>query len=112
MEHLVALYMDPPRHLFFFDECPGIQILKRLTPDLQTEEMKIRLEEFEYIRNGTMDVFAFLSHIDGVVLAECRADHTEPGSSGRQPTILTSRQSGTRCRMEGLGTSTYNRLRQ
>lgn len=76
MEHLVALYMDPPRHLFFFDECPGIQILKRLTPDLQTEEMKIRLEEFEYIRNGTMDVFAFLSHTDGVVLAECRADHT------------------------------------
>ncbi len=76
MEHLVALYMHPPRHLFFFDECPGIQILKRLTPDLQTDEMKIRLEEFEYIRNGTMDVFAFLSNTDGVVLAECRADHT------------------------------------
>ena len=76
MEHLVALYLDPPRHLFFFDECPGIQILKRLTPHLQTQEMKIRLEEFEYIRNGTMDVFAFLSNSDGSVMAKCRADHT------------------------------------
>jgi len=75
MEHLVALYMSPPRYLFFFDECPGIQILKRLTPDLRTEEMKKRLEEFEYIRNGTMDVFAFLNHANGKVHAECYGDH-------------------------------------
>lgn len=75
MEHLVAMYMNPPRNLFFFDECPGIQILKRLTPDLQTEEMKKRLEEFEYIRNGTMDVFAFLNHADGKVYAECHGNH-------------------------------------
>ena len=76
MEHLVALYRTPPRHLFFFDECPGIQILKRLTPDLRTESMSQRLEEFEYIRNGTLDVFAFLRHDDGTVALECHADHT------------------------------------
>jgi len=76
MEHLVALYRHPPSHLFFFDECPGIQILKRLTPDLRTEEMKRRLEEFEYIRNGTMDLFAFLDNADGRVYAECHGDHT------------------------------------
>ena len=76
MEHLVGLYNSPPRHLFFFDECPGIQILKRLTPDLRTESMKQRLEEFEYIRNGTLDVFAFLRHDDGTVTLECHADHT------------------------------------
>ena len=76
MEHLVALYRRPPRHLFFFDECPGIQVLKRLTPDLRTESMKQRLEEFEYIRNGTLDVFAFLHHADGKVALECHADHT------------------------------------
>lgn len=75
MEHLVALYMHPPKNLFFFDECPGIQILKRLTPDMQTDEMKIRLEEFEYIRNGTMDVFAFLNNADGKIYAECHGDH-------------------------------------
>ncbi len=75
MEHLLRLYADPPRYLFFFDECPGIQVLKRLTPDLQTEQMKLRLEEFEYIRNGTIDVFAFLNHSDGTVHAECHGNH-------------------------------------
>lgn len=75
MEHLVNLFMNPPRNLFFFDECPGIQILKRLLPDLQTDTMKKRLEEFEYIRNGTMNVLAYLRHCDGKVYAECHADH-------------------------------------
>jgi transposase len=76
MEHLVALYRNPPRHLFFFDECPGIQVLKRLMPDLQTDTMKQRLEEFEYIRNGTLDVFAFLNHADGKVALEFHAEHS------------------------------------
>ena len=76
MEHLVALYKNPPRHLFFFDECPGIQVLKRLTPDLRTKSMSQRLEEFEYIRNGTLDVFAFLHHDNGTVALECHANHT------------------------------------
>lgn len=76
MEHLVELYTNSPRHLFFFDECPGIQVLKRLTPDLRTESVRQRLEEFEYIRNGTLDLFAFLRHDDGTVALECHADHT------------------------------------
>lgn len=75
MEHLLALYHNPPPNLFFFDECPGIQVLKRLTPDLRTDKMRLRLEEFEYIRNGTMDVFAFLSNGNGKVFAECHASH-------------------------------------
>jgi transposase len=76
MAHLVALYEKPPSQLFFFDECPGIQVLSRLVPDMQTDSMKQRLEEFEYIRNGTLDVFAFLNHADGKVTLECHADHT------------------------------------
>ncbi|MDX2312439.1 MAG: IS630 family transposase [Gammaproteobacteria bacterium] len=75
MEHLDDRYRNPPANLFFFDECPGIQILKRLTPDLQTEAMRKRLEEFEYIRHGTLDVLAFLQHADGKVHIECQADH-------------------------------------
>lgn len=76
MEHLIALFLNPPPHLFFFDECPGIQVLSRLVPSLQTEATRKRLEDFEYIRNGTLDVFAFLRHADGKVYVECRADHT------------------------------------
>ena len=75
MEHLLGLYRSPPQNLIFFDECPGIQILKRLTPDLQTDETRKRLEEFEYIRHGTLDVFAFLHHADGQVYIECQANH-------------------------------------
>jgi len=75
MEHLLALYRQPPANLFFFDECPGIQILKRLTPDMQSDGMCKRLEEFEYIRNGTMDVLAFLNHADGKVQLTCCSDH-------------------------------------
>lgn len=75
MEHLIRLYRKPPSNLFFFDECPGIQILKRLIPDIRTDSMKKRLEEFEYIRNGTMNVLAFFNYADGKVYAECRADH-------------------------------------
>lgn len=75
MQHLVDLFAQPPRHLFFFDECPGIQVIKRLVPDLQTDTMRQRLEEFEYIRNGTLDVLAFLDNTDGKVTLECHAEH-------------------------------------
>jgi transposase len=75
MNHLIDLYLNPPRNLFFFDECPGIQILKRLTPDIRTDETAKILEEFEYIRNGTMNVLAFFNYADGKVYAECKADH-------------------------------------
>lgn len=75
-EHLLALYFNPPPYLFFFDECPGIQVLKRLVADLRSDNTKKRLKEFEYIRNGTLDVFAFLEHTSGKVMVECQADHT------------------------------------
>jgi len=75
MEHLLELYATPPEHLFFFDECPGIQILTRTAPDMTTEEKKRWLVEFEYNRNGTIDVLAFLEHKTGKVFAKCTYDH-------------------------------------
>lgn len=42
---------------------------------MQTEETRKRIEEFEYIRNGTMDVFAFFNYADGKIYAECRCNH-------------------------------------
>lgn len=76
MNHIIALYFNPPEHLYCFDECPGIQVLQRLAPDLQTEKMKMRLEEFEYIRNGTIDLLAFFSVNTGKAYAEFRSNHT------------------------------------
>lgn len=80
MEHLIALYLSDVENLFCFDECPGIQILQRLAPDARPgdEDAASRwLSEFEYIRNGTMDVFAFLEVGTGKVNAECHGDHTK-----------------------------------
>ena len=77
MDRLICLYSNPPENLYCFDECPGIQVLQRLSPDLRTGQMKMRLEEFEYIRNGTVDVFAFYSVNTGKVHVECRPDHTK-----------------------------------
>lgn len=75
MEHIIELYHNPPPNLYCFDESPGIQVLQRLVPDIQTEETKIRLEEFEYIRNGTTDLFACLEVSTGKVTAECNSCH-------------------------------------
>lgn len=80
MERLINLYFSNTKYLFCFDECPGIQILRRLAPDarpLETEAALKWLSEFEYIRNGTMDVFAFLEVGTGKVRAECHRDHTK-----------------------------------
>jgi transposase len=76
MKRIISLYFNQPKYLFSFDECPGIQVLQRLAPHLRTEETMKRLEEFEYIRNGTIDVFAFLRVKSGKVFAECKANHT------------------------------------
>lgn len=75
MEHLISLYLTPPKNLYCFDECPGIQVLQRLAQDMRTEKTKISLEEFEYIRHGTMDVMAFLEVSSGKASVECRSNH-------------------------------------
>ena len=82
MEHIIALYLNPPPNLFCFDECPGIQVLRRLAPDQRTEETKVRLEEFEYIRNGTIDLLACLEVATGKVFAECHPGHDSETLSG------------------------------
>ena len=78
MEHLIDLYKNPPEHLFCFDECPGIQILKRLTPDMHPGDeggMLKWINEFEYIRNGTTDLFAFLDVNAGTIKTAFHANH-------------------------------------
>lgn len=81
MEHLLALRRNPPEHLFFFDECPGIHVRQRLSPSILStmseEKAVLWLEEFEYIRNGTLDVVAFLDNKSGEIYAQCRSDHTQ-----------------------------------
>jgi len=79
MEHLIELKNSSPEHLYYFDESPGIQVLQRLAPTIlagkSETEVRVWLKEFEYIRNGTVDLFAFQNSANGQVYCECRADH-------------------------------------
>ncbi len=79
MDHILYLRKNPPKNLFSFDECSGIQVLLRLAQDLFMSKSKDRislwLEEFEYIRNGTVDLLAFLDVNSGDVSCRCYATH-------------------------------------
>ncbi len=75
MQPIIELNCNPPEHLFYFDECPGIQALARVDAELPPGEKLIRIRGFDYKRNGTSDVMAFLEARTGQVFARCTANH-------------------------------------
>lgn len=77
MPLIVDLYLHPPKYLFSFDECPGIQALKKVAPPLPPGEGKAgyRYSEPNHSRNGTVDLFAFLDVNTGKVFGECTENH-------------------------------------
>jgi len=75
MEHVIGLYSNPPRNLYCFDECTCIQALKRLTPTLPPAPNQPALEDFDYRRNGTTDLLAFLNPATGKVYGQCTENH-------------------------------------
>ena len=76
MDHIIGLYLDPPEHLFCFDECTGIQAIERLTPIFPPTVGHPLAKEFQYRRHGTTDVMAFLEPSTGDVFCRCTNDHT------------------------------------
>ena len=75
MEHIIGLYLNPPEYLFCFDECTGIQATSRLAPDLPVSTGNPSTREFEYRRNGTTDLIAFLRPQTGDVFLRCTKNH-------------------------------------
>jgi len=75
MEHVIGIYSDPPKNLYCFDECTCIQALKRLTPTLPPGPNQPALEDFDYHRNGTTDLLAFLNPTTGKVYGSCAENH-------------------------------------
>lgn len=75
MEHITTLYLNPPPLLFCFDECTCIQALKRLSPDLPVTHNQPLLEDFDYQRNGTTELLAFLNPASGEIYGQCAPDH-------------------------------------
>jgi len=78
MAEIIALYLPPPRpsRVLCLDEKTGIQALERLPPTLPPRPGLVEYQEFEYIRHGTVNLFAAFEVGTGKVFAQCYQRHT------------------------------------
>jgi transposase len=74
---IVGLYMNPPDHavVFAVDEKSQIQALQRGQPILPMDFGQPERRTHNYIRHGTLDLFAALNVATGEVVARCKRRH-------------------------------------
>ena len=74
---VVGLYMNPPANavVFAVDEKSQIQALERAQPILPMDIGQPERQTHNYLRNGTLDLFAALNVATGEVLARCKQHH-------------------------------------
>lgn len=74
---VVGLYMNPPTNavVFALDEKSQIQALERAQPILPMDIGQPERQTHNYIRNGTLDLFAALNVATGEVIARCKQQH-------------------------------------
>jgi transposase len=74
---IVGLYMSPPDHavVFSFDEKPQIQALERAQPILPMDLGSPERQTQNYLRHGTLDLFAALNVATGQVIAQTKNQH-------------------------------------
>ena len=74
---VVGLYMNPPTNavVFSFDEKPQIQALQRAQPILPMDLGQPERRTHNYLRHGTLDLFAALNVATGEVLTRCTQQH-------------------------------------
>lgn len=74
---VVGLYMNPPDNavVFSFDEKTQIQALERAQPILPMDIGQPERQTHNYVRHGTVELFAALNVATGEVLARCKQKH-------------------------------------
>ena len=74
---VVGLYLNPPHNavVFSFDETSQIQALERAQPILPLDIGQPERRTHNYLRNGTLDLFAAINIATGQVLARCKKQH-------------------------------------
>lgn len=74
---IVGLYMNPPDNaaVFSFDEKSQIQALERAQPILPMDLGQPERRTHNYVRHGTLDLFAALNVATGKVIARCKRQH-------------------------------------
>jgi transposase len=74
---IVGLYLNPPDNavVFSFDEKPQIQALERAQPILPMDLGQPERQTHNYLRHGTLDLFAALNIATGKVIAKTKKQH-------------------------------------
>ena len=74
---VVGLYMNPPDHavVISFDEKSQIQALERAQPILPMDIGNPERQTHNYVRHGTLDLFAALNVASGKVIAAYKKQH-------------------------------------
>lgn len=75
---IIGLYLNPPERALVLccDEKSQCQALERTQPGLPLGVGHIRTETHDYIRHGTVTLFAALSYLDGKVFSQTQGRHT------------------------------------
>lgn len=75
---IIGLYMNPPQHaaVFCIDEKTAIQALDRRDPILPLSPGRAERHGFEYVRNGTLSLYAAFDTKTGEVLGKTVRRHT------------------------------------
>jgi transposase len=75
---VIGLYLNPPEKALVLccDEKSQCQALERTQPGLPLGVGHIRTQTHDYIRHGTVTLFAALSYLDGKILSQTKRRHT------------------------------------
>ena len=75
---IIGLYLKPPEHavVFCVDEKTAIQALDRRDPVLPMSPGRAERHGFEYVRNGTLSLYAALETKTGAVIGKTAERHT------------------------------------
>jgi len=75
---IIGLYVNPPQHaaVFSVDEKTAIQALDRTVPVLPLSPGRAERHGFEYVRHGTLSLYAALNTKTGEVLGKTVPRHT------------------------------------
>jgi len=77
---IIGLYLTPPKHavVFCIDEKTALQALDRTVPVLPLSPGRVERHGFEYVRHGTLSLYAALNVQSGRVLGDTVPRHTSP----------------------------------
>lgn len=75
---VIGLYLDPPDRALVLccDEKSQCQALERTQPGLPLGIGQVRTRTHDYIRHGTVTLFAALNYLDGKILSATAPQHT------------------------------------